>query len=453
MASFSDLISPAGDPAPWRSAATAWRQLGAQLQAVGGALDPSVAALRGPAFSGEAADALTELWQGKLGTELQGDALAKYHSVADYLDKTAEQIEEFNQLAHALELSVAVGTVFSIVTAGAGLVLGVAKTAAAAAEVALAESALEAFFILLRSAMAMSLQYWAVGTGFGVTANALGIAIFDPSHNPFDMSKWSVRGIAESVNAGLFLGLMGPLELLAPVAEFAGAHAVAWNLGGGIYSAVPTNFLNLMGLEHQSFSEAWWKIGLFAGVWGGWNVTLGKALAPRVLGELPLPSPLKPSDWTPTESGLLVPALPKGFTRTDSGDVIPKPPNLFRRQPTIWQSIELGFIPGTPLRAVVPLPPQQVAATGPPPLGGQAPGPGLASPLATEPVPQPSPLTVSGSPYTVAPGDSLWDIAGRHYGDFTKFTEIAAANGIGPPYTLRPRQVLWIPDPALPAPP
>jgi LysM repeat protein len=65
-----------------------------------------------------------------------------------------------------------------------------------------------------------------------------------------------------------------------------------------------------------------------------------------------------------------------------------------------------------------------------------------------------TPVTVSTAPptadtpaqsYTVQPGDTLWDIAERVYGDPSKFTEIAQASGISDPNHIEPGQTLTIP--------
>ncbi|OBH05564.1 MULTISPECIES: LysM peptidoglycan-binding domain-containing protein [unclassified Mycobacterium] len=47
--------------------------------------------------------------------------------------------------------------------------------------------------------------------------------------------------------------------------------------------------------------------------------------------------------------------------------------------------------------------------------------------------------------YTVEPGDSLWAIAERFYGDGSKFQVIADASGVPNPDLIQPGQVLTIP--------
>ncbi|WP_277965797.1 LysM peptidoglycan-binding domain-containing protein [Streptomyces sp. AV19] len=52
----------------------------------------------------------------------------------------------------------------------------------------------------------------------------------------------------------------------------------------------------------------------------------------------------------------------------------------------------------------------------------------------------------SGSPtYTFEPGDTLWAVAERFYGDGNRYRDIAAANGIDNPDAVEVGQVLTIP--------
>ena len=47
--------------------------------------------------------------------------------------------------------------------------------------------------------------------------------------------------------------------------------------------------------------------------------------------------------------------------------------------------------------------------------------------------------------YTVVSGDCLWNISYHFYGAGAKFTRIASANGLKPPYLINIGQVLVIP--------
>ncbi|MEV4128390.1 LysM peptidoglycan-binding domain-containing protein [Nocardia sp. NPDC049707] len=65
----------------------------------------------------------------------------------------------------------------------------------------------------------------------------------------------------------------------------------------------------------------------------------------------------------------------------------------------------------------------------------------VAAPAAEE-VPPPPPAAQT---YTVEPGDTLWAIAERFYGDGNRYQEIADASGIDNPDVINPGQVLTIP--------
>ncbi|MEV0297223.1 LysM peptidoglycan-binding domain-containing protein [Nocardia sp. NPDC050710] len=66
-----------------------------------------------------------------------------------------------------------------------------------------------------------------------------------------------------------------------------------------------------------------------------------------------------------------------------------------------------------------------------------------AAPVVEE-VPPPPPAPAAQT-YTVEPGDTLWAIAERFYGDGNRYQEIADASGIGNPDAINIGQVLTIP--------
>ena len=71
----------------------------------------------------------------------------------------------------------------------------------------------------------------------------------------------------------------------------------------------------------------------------------------------------------------------------------------------------------------------------------------------TQPIVEPSPIptltpqadAISGNTYTVAPGDHLWSIALRAYGDGYKWVDIARANKLVNPNIIHRGNVLTIP--------
>ena len=59
--------------------------------------------------------------------------------------------------------------------------------------------------------------------------------------------------------------------------------------------------------------------------------------------------------------------------------------------------------------------------------------------------PAQEPAAAPEKTYTVAPGDSLWTIAVREYGDGERFRDIASANGLTFPFVIHPGDVLKLP--------
>ncbi|MFE7594203.1 LysM peptidoglycan-binding domain-containing protein [Kitasatospora sp. NPDC057512] len=77
------------------------------------------------------------------------------------------------------------------------------------------------------------------------------------------------------------------------------------------------------------------------------------------------------------------------------------------------------------------------------PLAAEAPAPAPAPEAEVEAAPiQEAPVVQT---YTVEPGDSLWAVAERFYGDGSRYLEIAQANGIEDPDLVNVGQVLTIP--------
>ncbi|MEP6695869.1 MAG: LysM peptidoglycan-binding domain-containing protein [Pseudonocardiales bacterium] len=453
MVSLSQLISPAGDPGPWRKAANTWRELAKGLEPVGADLDATVGTLQDKVWSGKDRDKFAAYWGNSLGNEFKGDQLGRYNSVAAKLDETADKIEQYNQLAHALEIAVAAGVVISIATAGLGTLFGAGEAAAAAAEAGVAYSALEVFLSLLADALIKYVTYWGATFVFGLTANAVAITVAAPDHNPINTANWSVRGLAEAANAATAVGSLGTLGVIGPVADFAAAHPFAWNFGTGAVAGGGPAVYNLLHLEHAKLYgdprgasyDAWWKIAMFTGVSGAFNAGVGKLFGPKSI-EYPTGALDDPAGW-----------LPKGWVLTDSGLAVPKS-SAFGRQPALIQSSELGFIPSTGLRVVVPFPKSGTATVnGVPstltPTIGDVLAPPAPVPLPPPPPPAPPPATIGGGNYAVHPGDSMWTIAGHKYGDPNLWTKIAAANPqIDNPSLIHPGDVLHIPKIRAPQP-
>lgn len=66
-------------------------------------------------------------------------------------------------------------------------------------------------------------------------------------------------------------------------------------------------------------------------------------------------------------------------------------------------------------------------------------------PKAVAVVTPPGSITITGSSYTVAKGDTLWEVAVRAYGDGFRWVDIAKANKLANPGLIHPGNVLSIP--------
>jgi nucleoid-associated protein YgaU len=64
----------------------------------------------------------------------------------------------------------------------------------------------------------------------------------------------------------------------------------------------------------------------------------------------------------------------------------------------------------------------------------------------TSQTPVQSQVSPTPKTYTVQSGDCLMDIARKRLGDPHRWGEIANLNGIGPPYTIYPGDVLKVPE-------
>ncbi|GGN74073.1 LysM peptidoglycan-binding domain-containing protein [Nocardia rhizosphaerihabitans] len=76
------------------------------------------------------------------------------------------------------------------------------------------------------------------------------------------------------------------------------------------------------------------------------------------------------------------------------------------------------------------------------PLPAPAPEP---EPVAAAPIAEEVPPPPAAQTYTVEPGDTLWAISERFYGDGNRYHEIASASGIDNPDLINAGQVLTIP--------
>lgn len=79
-------------------------------------------------------------------------------------------------------------------------------------------------------------------------------------------------------------------------------------------------------------------------------------------------------------------------------------------------------------------------------LDPMPPPPPTPPPIANPPPPMPpEPLPLAGGTYTVQKGDTLFAVARKAYNDQARWKDIAAANNLQPPYTIKVGQVLKLP--------
>jgi uncharacterized protein YukE len=168
---------------------------------------------------------------------------------------------------------------------------------------------------------------------------------------------------------------------------------------------------------------------------------------------------LRPADWEVSPGGVHVPAptLPH-----ESGLVIPADPGVTQRQVVAgntWQQSPRNLRSGTfklPVKSFAGATNGWTAsaATATP---GSTPLPVVTTPGAPPPAPAPPPpppQVIGGGTYTVRPGDSLWHVAQRTYGDGDLWQVLYRANPqVGAnPSLIHPGQVLVVPSIAQPAP-
>jgi nucleoid-associated protein YgaU len=107
-----------------------------------------------------------------------------------------------------------------------------------------------------------------------------------------------------------------------------------------------------------------------------------------------------------------------------------------------WAANTAGDVPAPPAAEPAPEPTPEAA----PDSGSEA----AAAPVSEEapeaaPEPAPAPEPPAAATYTVEPGDTLWGIAERFYGDGSKYQAIADASSVENPDLIYPGQVLTIP--------
>ncbi len=470
------LWDPAGDPGPCRVAAGAWRAQGVAATVLADALSEIGDPLPG-FWEGEAADGQQQS-SVNLITEIR-EAAAQCTGIADGLDELADEIEGFNDSIHELWIAVASIAAVSIVgaffTFGASLAADAAVTAGFVARATALGRALWATISALRVARfasqatrfaGLAARWSKVVEGISITPRLVApgsrLVRFGGFYagmgrvfvaglpftfgnkalsggNPFDPGQWRVEDLTASlVGSALFGGVAGRLtplggQVVRPAVWPGSRLAYLGQLGtGGINGLGRGVMMGSMAepvgrfliydnplTEKEAFQaglSGWGATGTGFGLQQLWTgisgpatgamgiVRSGVIFVPSTLialyGTLRYGTKIQPQTGTPLFPGYAqAPALPSDF----------------------WQSV-----PGVP------------APSAPPPPRLLEPGEVLDSPT-TEP------LRV-----VVRPGESMWELAERAYGDGREYKRIWLANNFllqepHNPDLIHPGQELIIP--------
>jgi nucleoid-associated protein YgaU len=119
----------------------------------------------------------------------------------------------------------------------------------------------------------------------------------------------------------------------------------------------------------------------------------------------------------------------------DDGNLV-----LYSADGVAWASNTAGDVPPPPAAAPAPIP-EAAPESNVEPVSEAAPE----APADAAPEPAPAPEPPRAATYTVEPGDTLWGIAERFYGDGSKYQAIADASSVENPDLIYPGQVLTIP--------
>ena len=419
----------------------------------------ATASLHGGVWSGDARDTFAEYWTKTLRREFEDEQLARYSAVAAQLEQTAQKIEDYNHLAQALEFALATCACVSVLTAGIGTAFGAGGVVVAAAEASAAYGALQVFLSLLATTFVTFAQWWAASLAFGLASNAIAITLTAPDHNPFNPDHWSIGGLAQAINGATAAGVVGIAGgMLAPAQLLAARHPVGWSAGvGGVSAAVPGAY-NLLVVEDQDLSDAWWRIGLSTVAWSGWSAGVSKLFGSKPQPDLVRASLSDRGDWTRTSGRIFVQRPPKGYHANQARLLVPTPFSAAERQRSMLRSVRLGVLPSTAMRLLVPYSDGQGVGSQllqplidellSPPEEGEEGETGSAAfpPLKLPPPPRPVRPVVHRR-YTVRLNDSLWTIAGARLGDPTRWPEIATANPqIRDPRRIHPGDVIRLPS-------
>jgi LysM repeat protein/uncharacterized protein YukE len=419
------MLHPGGDPEAIFAAAAATRTLAVGLQGTTTALDSVAAGLEnswqalGPGEGESAAGAFQKAW-GTFGkaTEEYAENLGKSATTIDSMGTSLQEAQSAaNKLWLTIDATLVVGAAMTIFTFGVSDEAAVAMAETDILVTAGAMTAIEGFIanslILLDAAVD---AFLAVSIQFILGAFADGAAImwgkWQQHQDPFSPDSYTADDLSNVALGGLDSMLLGWAWNKVPaLAAFSAAHPIIdaglWNATAAFTWALPWDFW----IQGNSLTDKKTWLGIT-------ESTLTSAVtapALRLLGKAPLASALFPE-------GEIMP----GVTGSDiTNNVISIP----------ISGEKLVLFTGDPL------PPQATA-----PQAGTAPGQAAAADLPAPDVAAPPPH-IGGGKYTVAPGDSLYEIAGKVLKNPDLYPVLAAANplAVGPDATVIPGSKLLIP--------
>jgi LysM repeat protein/uncharacterized protein YukE len=429
------LLHPGGDPEAIFAAATATRALAAGLRETASALDSTAAAL-GKSWkgTGRPEESGAAAFQAAWGAFSK--AIVEY---AEHLDSAAVSLQregealqtaqsEARKLEWVIGLTAAGGLALTIFTFG---ISDATADAMAAADIAVAAGVMtEVEGLIVNSLLVLSEVMDAATTVasqfmLGAVADALSIMMgkAQDGENPLSIANYTADDVSNILLGGLVSGTLGAaFNGIKPLAAFQAAHPIlssaVWNASAGFTWGVPWQFW----ITGQPFDPHTW--GLIAES-TGISFVSGALLAKLGTTDNPLGRLLGAEGDTP---------IP-GVTKADLSN------NLFT---VPISATKYYLMNGGP----------QPAPLSAPQAGAQPPGvpvpyvktpnlPGLPPGTAVPAVPP----HIGGGTETVAPGDSLYDIAARRLGNPNLYPVLAAANPltVGANGTISPGQKLLIP--------
>lgn len=448
---LSEVFDPAGESAPIRRAATAWRDMDRLLKEVDSALAGGEAAFVAATWTGQDRDAYFRVR--RQDRQSRSDSTSQIAKIAGQLDSVAQEVDSFNEQLHLIEAtliaSIVVDQALSLFTFGAAEAAAPAEVAAATAEVGGLVVRLASFFRTVRTVLETTLvavrpfvlrytaQYRIALAMQAATGTALRW-----THSGDPLAGWTSLGLRETVlGSALGAAFAAPMDM--PFTSFLRVNpARPWlpavaNMTTTAVFGLTYRVLDGVYLRREDLGTSIADGGLYSLfiilLAGGISFTYGRvATTVEPLQQANPTSRLL--NWKPTGRYYLWQPSPAknglvGAVILGVGGSIYPPVSPFSLPPGIP-------IPGAPRAGalvppsrVLPVPAPEPPSNPPGTAGGPARG---------------------GGARLVHQGDTLWSIAGQAYGDPRLWPVIAQANNLSDPDLIDAGQTLLIPRLTLP---